>query len=251
MSLARVKTWNAGDVLTAADLNAEFDNILNNPGSLISPLTANLNLGNFQLVNARLENVTTTQAAAQIGRAMFNTSDNMVNIDDGSFIRKVPTLISSAMVTGDLIVASTATSPTFVRLGVVNSSQDGAPIVSASSGPFYATNRISAWACFSGATTSSQITVLDAVGVSTAANALTQVSSGVYQIPWVTPFLTANYSVDAFAMQSTDLGSNRALIVNMATSNKSANSVTVTLLDGSTNQFVRSGFISIQAVGRV
>lgn len=35
MSLARVKTWISGEVLTASDLNAEFNNILNNPGSLI------------------------------------------------------------------------------------------------------------------------------------------------------------------------------------------------------------------------
>ena len=136
MSLARVKVWNAGDVLTAADLNAEFDNILNNPGSLISPLTANLNLGNFQITNARLENVTTTQAAAQIGRAMFNTSDNMVNIDDGSVIRKVPTMISSALVAGDLITASTATSPTFktVALG----SSGSYLVVGTSGGPVWA-----------------------------------------------------------------------------------------------------------------
>ena len=39
MALARVKVWNPGDVLTAADLNAEFNNLLNNPISLISPTT--------------------------------------------------------------------------------------------------------------------------------------------------------------------------------------------------------------------
>jgi hypothetical protein len=39
VSLARIKTWIAGEVLTAADLNGEFNNILNNPISLISPTT--------------------------------------------------------------------------------------------------------------------------------------------------------------------------------------------------------------------
>lgn len=43
MALARVKTWNPGDVLTAADLNAEFNNILNNPISLVSPTTGAIN----------------------------------------------------------------------------------------------------------------------------------------------------------------------------------------------------------------
>lgn len=39
MALARVKTWIAGEILTAADLNNEFNNILNNPITLISPTT--------------------------------------------------------------------------------------------------------------------------------------------------------------------------------------------------------------------
>lgn len=45
MSLARVKVWNPGDVLTAADLNSEFNNVLNNPISLISPSTGAINFG--------------------------------------------------------------------------------------------------------------------------------------------------------------------------------------------------------------
>src|SRR5690349_10643857 len=43
MSLSRVKTWNPGDVLTAADLNGEFNNVLNNPITLISPTTGPIN----------------------------------------------------------------------------------------------------------------------------------------------------------------------------------------------------------------
>lgn len=39
MALARVHVWNAGDLLKAADLNGEFNSILNNPISLISPTT--------------------------------------------------------------------------------------------------------------------------------------------------------------------------------------------------------------------
>lgn len=41
MSLSRVKNWVA-EVLTYSDLNAEFNSILNNPGSLICPITFNL-----------------------------------------------------------------------------------------------------------------------------------------------------------------------------------------------------------------
>lgn len=49
MALARVKTWISGEVLTASDLNAEYNNILNNPVSLISPLTAALDCDGFTL----------------------------------------------------------------------------------------------------------------------------------------------------------------------------------------------------------
>lgn len=41
MSLSRVKNWIA-EILTFSDLNAEFNNILNNPGSLITPITFDL-----------------------------------------------------------------------------------------------------------------------------------------------------------------------------------------------------------------
>ena len=48
MALSRVKTWTT-EILQFADLNAEFDNILNNALSLISPLTADLDCGGFRL----------------------------------------------------------------------------------------------------------------------------------------------------------------------------------------------------------
>ena len=50
MALSRVKSWSAGEVLTASDLNAEFNNILNNPVSLISPLTAALDMNGLELI---------------------------------------------------------------------------------------------------------------------------------------------------------------------------------------------------------
>jgi len=42
VALSRVKTWVAGDTLTASDLNAEYNNILNNPDALVTPVTFNL-----------------------------------------------------------------------------------------------------------------------------------------------------------------------------------------------------------------
>lgn len=51
MALSRVKVWSAGEILYALDLNSEFNNVLNNALSLISPLTASLNAGGFKLTN--------------------------------------------------------------------------------------------------------------------------------------------------------------------------------------------------------
>ena len=49
MALSRVKTWGA-EVLSYADLNAEFNNLLNNPVSLISPLTAAIDMNGFEII---------------------------------------------------------------------------------------------------------------------------------------------------------------------------------------------------------
>jgi hypothetical protein len=45
-----VKTWSAGEVLTASDLNAEFNNILNNPVDLWSPAGKAADFNGFEVV---------------------------------------------------------------------------------------------------------------------------------------------------------------------------------------------------------
>ena len=50
MALSRVKTWIAGEILTASDQNSEFNNILSNAISLISPLTAALDADGKELI---------------------------------------------------------------------------------------------------------------------------------------------------------------------------------------------------------
>jgi len=52
MALSRVKTWGSGEVLTDTDLNGEFNNILNNPVALISPLTGNVDVDGQDLQDA-------------------------------------------------------------------------------------------------------------------------------------------------------------------------------------------------------
>ena len=58
MAIARTKLRIANEVLTASDLNAEFNGIIDNALSLVSPWTANMSGGGFRL---------TTMAAGTVG----------------------------------------------------------------------------------------------------------------------------------------------------------------------------------------
>src|SRR5689334_10737497 len=72
MSLSRVKTWNPGDVLTAADLNGEFDNFINHPIAFISPTTGPINF-NLQAHSGLLPSVITASSGTT-GSALIVTS---------------------------------------------------------------------------------------------------------------------------------------------------------------------------------
>jgi len=92
MAISRVKVWVANEVLTASDLNGEFNNVLNNALSLVSPLTGNLNFNNNQATNMRLEVQTATQAAAQSGRIYWQSTEGAIHLDTGSLIGRAPAL---------------------------------------------------------------------------------------------------------------------------------------------------------------
>jgi hypothetical protein len=103
MALSRVKTWIAGEVLTASDLNNEFNNVLNNALALISPLTGNLDFNNNKATNFRFEVQSATQAASQQGRAYYQSTEASLHIDSGSVILRVPAI--AGLQAGDLIGA--------------------------------------------------------------------------------------------------------------------------------------------------
>ena len=66
MALSRVTVWSSGDTLTAAALNAEFQNIIDNASSLISPLGGALDWDGFaHTLDAA--GVTTAQSTSSIG----------------------------------------------------------------------------------------------------------------------------------------------------------------------------------------
>jgi hypothetical protein len=89
MALARVKTW-VREVLTFADQNAEFDNILNNALSLISPLTGNLAAGDNDLTGLdELHFTDAVAGATAAGRLRRNST--MLTWHDGTAARNLLT----------------------------------------------------------------------------------------------------------------------------------------------------------------
>ncbi len=61
MTLARAKTWSTSEVLTADNLNSEFDNILTNATTLFNPATASVDLnGNVLIVDADADSTLTS-----------------------------------------------------------------------------------------------------------------------------------------------------------------------------------------------
>lgn len=87
MSLSRVTNWNPSDILTATALNGEFDNILNNAASLISPATTHFDLNGKKLIDAVFQNTPVT----------FTDGDTTPDISGGSVFKTAntsPTTIS-------------------------------------------------------------------------------------------------------------------------------------------------------------
>lgn len=99
MALSRVKTWVAGEVLFAADLNAEFNNVLNNPMSLISPWTANLDADGFDLLDLdELEFRDAAANATAAGRLRRNSGN--LTWHDGTSARTVTLLETAQTISG-------------------------------------------------------------------------------------------------------------------------------------------------------
>jgi hypothetical protein len=102
MTLTRIKTWVPGDILTAADLNAEFNNLLANATTLISPLQGDVNFDNHQAQNLILEHVIAnpTPTPATEGHLFYDTVTDEVKVDTGAAIRVVGPGITSTSTSG-------------------------------------------------------------------------------------------------------------------------------------------------------
>jgi hypothetical protein len=120
MAIARVTTWIAGQILTAAALNAEFDNLLTNALALVSPLTGSLDFNFQQALNHKLEVQTATQGVVTAGRIYWQSSEGTIHVDTGTVIGRTPVI--TKLERGDVVIAnaptvSGATTYTQLRLG--------------------------------------------------------------------------------------------------------------------------------------
>jgi len=109
MALTPIKVWGV-ETLLATDLNAEFANIYDNPMSLISPLTANLDVNGYTLLDAVYSHTPLTFAAgdatpAVSGGTVFKTANvaptTITFFDSGSAGQIILVIINDAFTTID------------------------------------------------------------------------------------------------------------------------------------------------------
>lgn len=107
MALSRIKTWVA-EVLTYAELNAEFDNILTNgAGSLSSPRTTNFDITGYQLI---LDDAQTTYIQA--------STQNVIDFYGGStLLFKMDMSVSTPVNAFTLLASATGTDVKIVARG--------------------------------------------------------------------------------------------------------------------------------------
>ena len=86
--------------------NGEINNILAHPINLISPSTGPIDFNNKNHTNFRLENLGASPTPASTGRVYFNTALSQAEVDDGSTIRGIPTLLSTSQALVDLRAAT-------------------------------------------------------------------------------------------------------------------------------------------------
>ena len=109
MALTRVKTW-ISEILTAADLNAEFNNILNNATSLISPATAAWDMDGKELIlDADADTSITADTDDQIDFKLSGTDTVRMTAAGLTMLAGDVNFTAGAMNTARATVASAAT----------------------------------------------------------------------------------------------------------------------------------------------
>lgn len=196
MSLSRVKTWVDGEVLLAADLNNEFNNILNNATQLISPMTTDLSMGGFRLTGISTGTVASPglQFNGDVDSGITSTGTNTVGVVAGGASGIVVTSSISLITPGGQFIVAVTSSAATVLAGV--------PIVGATSTGgtpaahgLYADNVPKAWVIFSATSGTPNGVIKAGFNVTS----VTYNAVGNFTVNWLRPFASTNYSVTGMA----------------------------------------------------
>lgn len=110
MALTRIKSWDAGEMLTADDLNGEFDNILGNPLTLISPFVDDIDADGHTITDAVLVHdvhsfstgdATPTVAGGKVFQTNNATPTTITMFDGGLEGQEITVLINDNNTTFD------------------------------------------------------------------------------------------------------------------------------------------------------
>ena len=112
MALSRVKRWNRNEILLSTDLNAEFDNLVNNAQSLVFPLTQDLDVGGY------LMNDTGFTAPIQLHENLQSLDGKYAN-DIGAAIAGIGLSAVTLMIAAPTTVSGTYTVPSNIHLWFV------------------------------------------------------------------------------------------------------------------------------------
>jgi len=119
MALSRIKTWALGEVLTSSDLNAEFNNIIDNALSLISPLTSDLAFGGNRLTGLSAGSVSNPalQPTGDTNTGVYFSAADTVDVAAGGIRSAQFANVSSAVNYLLFTPAATAGSPVLSAAG--------------------------------------------------------------------------------------------------------------------------------------
>lgn len=188
MALARAHTWNPGDVLKSADLNGEFNNILNNPISLISPTTGAINF-NLQAHVSLIPGAITATSATSGQALVSNGSTAAVWGSIGG-----SAVTSGVISAGAVLFFSTAASPLLDTLAIGTSGQ--VLTVSTSGKPSWQTPAalatIASIGAWGNATTNAIVNSANVASIASTA-------VGTIEATWTTPFQNATYVINVTA----------------------------------------------------
>ena len=112
MALSRIKRWARNEILLSTDLNAEFDNLVNNAQSLVFPLTQDLDVGGY------LMNDTGFTAPIQLHENLQSLDGKYAN-DIGAAIAGIGLSSVTLMIAAPTTVSGTYSIPGNIHLWFV------------------------------------------------------------------------------------------------------------------------------------